>query len=117
MDSKIRDSIGNSTAQMRKGTLEFCIMLLIDRGRSLYSSDIVRELSAIDMIVLEGSVYPLLNRLRREGLLDYTWEESQSGPPRKYYHLTPEGKHALKALTASWKSLSSTISSLLKRHA
>ncbi len=69
------------------------------------------------MIVVEGTVYPLLNRLKREGVLDYTWEESQSGPPRKYYHLTPKGKDVLKGLINSWKSLSQSISSLLKRHA
>lgn len=117
MDKETLEILQNTQAQMRKGILEFCIMLVINRGESLYASDILRELQAIDMIVVEGTVYPLLNRLRREGLLDYTWEESQSGPPRKYYHLTPLGKDVLKSLVQNWKSLSSSISSLLKRHA
>lgn len=111
------DQLANAQAQMRKGTLEFCILLVIDRGGSLYASDILKELHAIDMIVVEGTVYPLLNRLRRDGQLDYTWEESPNGPPRKYYHLTADGKQALKSLVTSWKSLSSSITSLLKRHA
>lgn len=117
MDSDTRHNLDNTKAQMRKGILEFCIMLVINRGGSLYASDILKQLQEIDMIVVEGTVYPLLNRLRRDGMLDYTWEESQSGPPRKYYHLTPAGKDGLKTLTASWKSLSTSISSLLKRHA
>lgn len=117
MNKDVRQNLDNSQAQMRKGILEFCIMLVIDRGESLYASDIIKELHAIDMIVVEGTVYPLLNRLKREGQLDYTWEESSSGPPRKYYHLTPAGKEVLKNLIISWKSLSSSIRSLLSRHA
>jgi PadR family transcriptional regulator PadR len=92
-------------------------MLVIDRGQSLYASDIIKALHDIDMIVVEGTVYPLLNRLKRDEVLDYTWEESASGPPRKYYHLTPAGKDLLKHLTAQWKSLSSSIRSLLTYHA
>ncbi len=117
MDKETQDHLHNTQAQMRKGILEFCIMLVINKGGRLYTSDILRNLQAIDMIVVEGTVYPLLNRLKREGILDYAWEESSSGPPRKYYSLTPKGKETLKALIDSWKSLSQSISSLLKRHA
>jgi PadR family transcriptional regulator PadR len=117
MDKDTLENLQNTQAQMRKGILEFCIMLIINRGESLYASDILKDLQSIDMIVVEGTVYPLLNRLKREGVLDYTWEESPNGPPRKYYRLTPKGKDVLKALIVSWKSLSQSISSLLKRHA
>lgn len=109
-------NIENTKAQMRKGILEFCIMLAIQRGESMYASDIISALQETNMIVVEGTVYPLLNRLRREGILDYSWEESQSGPPRKYYALTPHGKKVLKELTQHWKELSRSITSLLKRH-
>ena len=101
----------------KKGILEFCIMLVIDREESLYASDIIKALYDIDMIVVEGTIYPLLNRLKREEVLDYSWEESTSGPPRKYYHLTPAGKEMLKHLITNWKSLSTSIRSLLSRHA
>lgn len=117
MDSTTKEHLQNANAQMRKGILEFCIMLVIDRGESLYASDIIKELHDIDMIVVEGTIYPLLNRLKREKILDYAWEESSSGPPRKYYHLTPAGKEVLKHLVANWKSLSTSIRSLLSRHA
>ena len=69
MEREPRDTLDNTKAQMRKGILEFCIMLIIDRGGSLYASDILKQLQAIDMIVVEGTVYPLLNRLRREGIV------------------------------------------------
>jgi len=117
MDNETLEILQNTQAQMRKGILEFCIMLVINGGGSLYASDILKALQSIDMIVVEGTIYPLLNRLRREGMLDYTWEESTSGPPRKYYHLTDKGKDVLKALIQNWKTLSSSITSLLKRHA
>jgi len=103
----------NTQAQMRKGFLEFCILLVIARGKELYASDILQELKQSELIVVEGTLYPLLNRLRREGMLDYTWVESKSGPPRKYYSVTKDGQAAIRELTATWKSLSSSISSLL----
>lgn len=117
MDLSTKEHLLNAHAQMRKGILEFCIMLVIDRGESLYASDIIKELHKIDMIVVEGTIYPLLNRLKREEILDYAWEESASGPPRKYYHLTAAGKEVLKHLISNWKSLSTSIRSLLSRHA
>jgi PadR family transcriptional regulator PadR len=98
--------------QMRKGMLEFCTLLIISRGKA-YASDILKELKDADLIVVEGTLYPLLNRLKTEGLLDYDWEESSSGPPRKYYSLTTKGKEKLTQLKATWKSLVASITSLL----
>ncbi len=110
----IKDSqIENTKAQMRKGTLEFCILLIIARGR-VYASEILEELKSSDMIVVEGTLYPLLSRLRTAGLLEHTWEESRSGPPRKYYTLTPEGKESLHDLKTTWKKLSASITTLTK---
>lgn len=99
--------------QMRKGMLEFCTMLIIEKDQA-YASDILKELKAADLIVVEGTLYPLLSRLKTQGLLDYTWEESRSGPPRKYYTLTSEGKTNLKDLKEKWKELAQSINSLLK---
>jgi PadR family transcriptional regulator, regulatory protein PadR len=106
----------NSKAQMRKGLLEFCILLLISR-KALYASDILHKLKEADLIVVEGTLYPLLSRLRGEELLSYEWRESKSGPPRKYYSLTKKGKDTLKDLVHTWKSLSDSINSLLSSHA
>lgn len=105
-------NIENSKAQMRKGTLEFAILLIIARG-NVYAGEILDELHQADLIVVEGTLYPLLNRLKREELLDYTWQESPSGPPRKYYSLTILGKDMIHSLTATWKSLSTSIHSLI----
>lgn len=105
-------NIENSKAQMRKGTLEFAILLIITRG-NVYAGEILTELHKADLIVVEGTLYPLLNRLKREELLEYTWQESPTGPPRKYYSLTPEGKEMIQSLTQTWKSLSSSIQSLI----
>ena len=105
-------NIENSKAQMRKGTLEFAILLIIARG-NVYAGEILEELHTADLIVVEGTLYPLLNRLKSEELLEYTWQESPSGPPRKYYSLTPTGQEMIQSLTATWKSLSSSIQSLI----
>ncbi len=78
--------VENTQVQMRKGILEFCILEIISRGE-VYASDMLDELTAAKMIVVEGTLYPLLTRLKNAGLLDYTWVESTSGPPRKYYKL------------------------------
>src|SRR3954466_4706327 len=96
-DSTI-DGGSNTKSQMRKGILEFCALLIISRGR-IYASEILLKLKDADLIVVEGTLYPLLSRLRTAGLLDHSWEESKSGPPRKYYTLTDKGKEALKELT------------------
>ncbi len=106
----------NTKAQMRKGTLEFCILLLISK-KALYASDILAKLKEADLLVVEGTLYPLLSRLKNGGLLSYEWRESKSGPPRKYYSLTKEGREALKDLVKTWSALSDSISSLLSSHA
>jgi len=107
------DSIENTKAQMRKGFLEFCILLIIAEEK-MYASDILQKLTKADLIVVEGTLYPLLSRLRSQGLLDYDWEESQSGPPRKYYSLTAKGRDALARLEEAWKALSGSITTLRK---
>jgi PadR family transcriptional regulator PadR len=94
----------NTKAQMRKGILEYCILSILSRN-SCYASDIIKELKEARVIVVEGTLYPLLTRQKNAGLLSYRWEESQQGPPRKYYELTPEGKEYLKDLDNSWAEL------------
>ena len=114
MDQKLKKDIENTRAQMRKGTLEFCILLVISQGK-MYANDILLELKKADLIVVEGTVYPLLSRLKNSGLLDYSWEESPNGPPRKYYHLTDHGKATIKELAHTWQQLDKTINNLLKK--
>jgi PadR family transcriptional regulator, regulatory protein PadR len=96
--------IENTKAQMRKGVLEYCILLVLD-GKPLYASDIIQELKEGKMIVVEGTLYPLLTRLKNDGLLTYKWEESTQGPPRKYYELTDTGRKFLSELEESWSEL------------
>ena len=100
--------VENVKSQMRKGMLEYCVMLLLDK-KSYYSSDIIDELERANLIVVEGTLYPLLSRLKKEELIDYEWQESPSGPPRKYYRLTDAGKAVLAALDENWKLLSGTV--------
>ena len=115
MISKTTDSpMDKNQSQLRKGTLEFCILLIIDRSPLIYAPDILKKLAGIDMVVVEGTIYPLLSRLKREGMLDYQWEESKNGPPRKLYELTKDGQKLLAEQVDNWKSLSSSISSLLQ---
>ena len=104
-------NIENTKAQMRKGVLEFCILSILSNDDA-YVSDIIKRLKDAQLIVVEGTLYPLLNRLKNTGLLNYRWEESTSGPPRKYYGLTEHGKLALVELSASWKDLENTVSQL-----
>jgi PadR family transcriptional regulator PadR len=99
---------------MRKGILEFCLLLVVSQGKT-YANDILRELRTADLVVLEGTVYPILNRLKNAGLLAYDWVESPSGPPRKYYVLTDEGKAFLRQLVETWRVLDGSITSLLKK--
>jgi len=89
---------------MRKGILEFCILHIISRGE-VYASDMLEELTSAKIMVVEGTLYPLLTRLRKAGLVDYRWEESTSGPPRKYYQLTDEGRAFLEGLRKTWQEL------------
>jgi PadR family transcriptional regulator PadR len=107
--------IENTKAQMRKGILEFCVLLIISQGET-YPSDILKELKEFDLIVVEGTLYPLLSRLKDGGLLEYKWVESKAGPPRKYYKLTESGRDTLKVLEKNWQSLSKSIESLIKKH-
>ncbi len=90
--------------QMRKGILEFCILQIISRGE-VYASDMLVELTSAKIMVVEGTLYPLLTRLRKAELLDYKWVESRSGPPRKYYTLTKKGHEFLEKLSETWKDL------------
>lgn len=97
-------NIENTKAQMRKGVLEFCILSILNQ-RDAYTSDIIDVLKEGKMIVVEGTLYPLLTRLKNAGLLAYRWEESKSGPPRKYYAITDDGKLFLTELDTTWKEL------------
>ena len=96
--------IENTKAQMRKGVLEYCILSILKNGEA-YPSEIIEKLKAGKLIVVEGTLYPLLTRLKNAGLLSYRWEESTSGPPRKYYALTETGKLFLKELNTTWSDL------------
>jgi PadR family transcriptional regulator PadR len=107
-------NIENTTAQMRKGILEFCILSLI-AGRDLYSSDILEALKNRKMLVVEGTVYPLLTRLKNADLLQYRWEESTSGPPRKYYSITSKGETFLAELQFAWDELNKAVTSITKK--
>jgi PadR family transcriptional regulator, regulatory protein PadR len=97
-------SIENTKAQMRKGVLEYCILSILAREEA-YPSDIIDQMKEAKLIVVEGTLYPLLTRLKNLGLLTYRWEESKSGPPRKYYKLTELGLAFLKELDQTWQDL------------
>lgn len=101
-------NVENSKAQMKKGILEYCILAIINRGE-VYASDILEELKRAELIVVEGTLYPLLTRLKNEGLLSYQWVESKSGPPRKYFQLTPEGNQFLQELGTTWTQLTASV--------
>jgi PadR family transcriptional regulator, regulatory protein PadR len=104
----------NTKAQMRKGILEYCILSVLSKN-SCYASDIIKELKEAKVIVVEGTLYPLLTRQKNAGLLSYRWEESQQGPPRKYYELTPEGKEYLADLDNSWDELVESVNLIRTR--
>jgi len=97
-------NVANTQIQMRKGLLEFCVLHIISRGE-VYTSDLIEELTQAQMIVVEGTLYPLLNRLKSSSLVEYRWVESESGPPRKYYSITEAGKAFLETLSGTWNSL------------
>jgi len=96
--------VENTQAQMRKGILEYCILSILEK-KSVYASDIIRQLKDARVIVVEGTLYPILTRQKNAGLLSYRWEESTQGPPRKYYELTEKGKEFLAELDQSWEDL------------
>ncbi len=97
-------NVENTKAQMKKGVLEYCILTILSKD-SCYASDIIKELKAAEVIVVEGTLYPLLTRQKNAGLLSYRWEESVQGPPRKYYELTDVGRQVLAELEKSWEEL------------
>lgn len=105
-------NIENAQVQMRKGILEFCILHIISRGE-VYASDMLEELTSARIMVVEGTLYPLLTRLKNAGLLDYKWVESTSGPPRKYYILTELGRNSLDALNETWQELAESVNHII----
>ena len=107
-------NIENTKAQMRKGVLEYCTLLVIGQGKA-YASDIINILKGSNLIVVEGTLYPLLSRLRQAGLLEYSWQESKAGPPRKYYSLTVKGRSFLKLLDGEWRDLQASVSGLKRK--
>ncbi len=105
--------VDNTQTQMRKGILEYCILSIISRGE-IYASDIIEELKAAKLLVVEGTLYPLLTRLKNNGLLNYNWQESTSGPPRKYYELSDTGKEVLHHLDQTWFDLAYAVQTSIK---
>ena len=98
----------NIKSQMRKGYLEYCILLILQK-KPAYASDIISELKDAKLIVVEGTLYPLLTRLKNSELLDYKWDESTQGPPRKYYEMTPKGINFLAELENAWDEINQVV--------
>ncbi len=107
-------NVDNIKAQMRKGILEYCILITLSK-EDAYASSIITQLKESEMIVVEGTLYPLLTRQKNQGLLSYRWEESTQGPPRKYYSITDKGRQVLAELDTVWQELVNTIDSIQKR--
>lgn len=105
--------IENANAQMRKGVLELCILATMMEGE-IYPSDIIKRLKESDLLVVEGTLYPILTRLKDDGYLTYTWKESNAGPPRKYYQLTDTGKELYMALKNAWRELVSSVNKAIE---
>lgn len=101
------------TTQMRKGILEYIILWIINKWET-YGAEIIKELKKGELIVVEGTLYPLLSRLKKDGLIDYYWVESDSGHPRKYYKLTEEWKNAYIVMANAWENIENTVNILLK---
>lgn len=106
-------NIENTASQMRKGVLEFCILSIIKKGE-VYPSDIIDQMKSSNLNILEGTLYPLLTRLKNAELLTYRWVESNSGPPRKYFSLTEKGAKFYKELEATWMELANAVENLTK---
>ncbi|MDP4656513.1 MAG: PadR family transcriptional regulator [Algoriphagus sp.] len=104
----------NTQVQMRKGLLEYGVLHIISRGE-VYTSDLIDELTQAKLIGIEGALYPLLNRLKSAELVTYRWEESETGPPKKYFSITEKGKASLKNLADTWKALVLSISQITKK--
>ncbi|MBX4205258.1 MAG: PadR family transcriptional regulator [Candidatus Doudnabacteria bacterium] len=113
MSNELKNYTDNSAAQMRKGTLELSVLLVISDDE-VYASDIITKLKAYDLLVVEGTLYPILSRLKDAELVTYTWVESKDGPPRKYYKLTPRGKEALGQMKETWSNINKSINQLIK---
>ena len=108
-------NIEKTKAQMKKGVLEFCILSVLSGGEN-YPSEIITKMKEAKLIVVEGTLYPLLMRLKNDGLLAYRWEESTSGPPRKYYKLTPVGEQFLKELETTWNELVDAVNKTITKN-
>ena len=108
-------NIENAKSQMRKGMLEYCILLIL-KERAAYASDIIQNLKEANLLVVEGTLYPLLTRLKNDGVLAYEWQESSQGPPRKYYKLTDAGQTLLLQLDGAWRELENTVHLLKDRN-
>jgi PadR family transcriptional regulator PadR len=106
-------STNNFNTQIRKGLIEFCVLQIISRGK-VYTTDIIEELHKSKIIVVEGTLYPLLNRLKSSNYVEYSWQETSQGPPRKYYTLTKEGSDHLKDLNVSWVELDKAVNKIIK---
>ena len=103
----------NPLTQLRRGVLEFCVLALLGQ-QEVYGFDLVRRLSDVDgLVTSEGTIYPLLSRLRRDGWVSTTWRESESGPPRRYYAITPSGRHALAGFSSEWQRFRDSVDALL----
>lgn len=107
-------NIDNTASQMRKGVLEFCILSIIKQGEA-YPSDIIEKMKAADLTIFEGTLYPLLTRLKNAEMLTYRWVESSSGPPRKYFSLTEKGAAFYQELEGTWQQLSNAVQSVTKQ--
>ena len=106
-------NIENNKAQMRKGVLEFCILSILSDGEH-YPTEIIEKMKNAKLLIVEGTLYPLLTRLKNDGFLSYRWEESPSGPPRKYFTLTETGRTFLKELTDSWIELTTSVNDIIQ---
>jgi PadR family transcriptional regulator PadR len=107
-------NVENTKAQMRKGVLEFCILSILSDGEH-YPTEIIERMKTAKLLIVEGTLYPLLTRLKNDGLLSYRWVESQSGPPRKYFILTDDGKVFLKGLLDSWQELTDSVNTIIEQ--
>src|SRR5579863_4725474 len=108
-------NIENTKAQMRKGVLEFCILYILSDSEH-YPTEIIERMKEAKLLIVEGTLYPLLTRLKNDGLLAYRWEESTSGPPRKYFRLTDTGKGFLKELTENWNGLTNSVNQIIQQN-